>query len=372
MQKQMISPKQAIMMIGLFTLGTTFLLAVGASAGKDIWIAYLIALAISIALMWIYGRILGHMPGKDFYGILESVLGRTLSRLILIPLAIYLFQFSSYVIRNFSHFVDTAGLPEAPTLVPYLGVGLTAVLAVYLGIEILGRWSEFFLPFVAVFAIVSMLILSKYMKVDNLLPVLEKGWAPVMKGTVSVISLPFAQTVAFLFVLPPFSDKKIPRRVFPLGLLLGAALVFITSIQDVLVLGVGLVNRLYYPTYTTLSIIRIGNFIQRLEIVAATVFTLAVFLKFAILLMALCKAIGYILGLKDHRFLAIPVLLLIINYATFSFTSDVQFQTWTINIWPYYSAIFQVLIPVVLFVLLKWLSAKRSKKKQDSPLMAGK
>lgn len=366
MQTQSISAKQGIMVMVLFLLGTTFLMVMGLDAGKDLWLSYLIAFAVSMALMFVCARILSYIPGQDIYGIMDALLGKGWTRVILVFMAVFLFQFASYVMRNFAQFIDVAGLPDVTPIVPFISIGFVAVLAVYAGIENLGRWSELLLPLLALFIIVSALLLTRRMDLDHLRPVLENGWAPVGKGAWAVISFPFAQAVAVLFVLPPFQDKKTPFKVFPLGLLFGAALVFISSMQDVLVLGVEAARRLHYPSYSTLSIIRIGEFIQRLEIVAATIFTLAVFVKLSVLIMAACKAIAHILGLDDHRFLAFPVALLAINYGTNAFGDSLQFTSFTYVVWPYYSSIFQILIPVLIFLLLELMASRQKRKQLES------
>jgi len=362
MQKPEISPKQGILLMVLFIEGTSFLMVMGLAAGRDIWLAYLIALAVSMVFALMYARILSHGPGKDFFETLESMTGKVWSRVILIPMAVYLLQFLTNVLKHFSQFIDSAGIPSAPPIVPYLGMGLLAVLAVYYGIEILGKWSEIFVYIVIAFSVISGLLLTRNMDFQHLLPLMREGVQPIGKGALQVISFPLCQVAAFLFVLPAFKDKKAPYKVFSWGLLIGFVLIFIVALGDILVLGINQMERLYYPSFTTLSIVKVGQFIQRLEIVAATVFTLAVFVKAGIILIALCRVIGYILGLEEHRFLAAPVALLSINYGYIAYGSAMEFREWIRNFWPFFSSVFQLLIPLLIFIIFEFQAAKRKRK----------
>lgn len=359
MSNRTVVVRQTVMMIIMYVLGTAFLVAMGMEAGRDSWIAILLALAVSMVFVLIYARLISYFPGKDLFETMETLLGRPLTVIFLIPLALFLFQHYAYVMRHFMAFITEVGLPDAPRIVPLICLGLLSALGVYLGIEILGKWSEIFLIIVVAYIIVAVLLLTKSMDLNNLRPVLENGLTPIFKGTWSAISFPFAQTMAFLFILPPFENRKDPYKVFTIGLLLGGFLIFIPSVADVLVLGDESVARLYFPTYSSLAIIQLGQFIQRLEILAATIFTLAVFLKAAVLLMAVVKSIGRILGLKEYKFLLIPIMLMAINYSFISYDSIREQYIAIYTYWPYYSAIFQIVIPILLFILMEYKSARR-------------
>ncbi|WP_134119007.1 GerAB/ArcD/ProY family transporter [Orenia marismortui] len=67
-----------------------------------------------------------------------------------------------------------------------------------------------------------------------------------------------------------------------MGLLIGAGILLISSLTDVLVLGVVRTARVYFPTYLAVARLNIGNFLQRLEITVSIVFLLSGFVKFII------------------------------------------------------------------------------------------
>lgn len=349
------------MVMVMYLMSTSFLVAPGIRAGKDIWLAYLLGLSITILLMLIYGRMANYIPGKDFYEILESLMGRPLTVIVLVVMSVYFFQLYSYVLRQFGGFVNSVGIPEAPQIVPVICMGVLTVLAMLSGIEVLGRWTEYFLIPIAGFILFTVFMLGKYMDLNHLRPVLENGFVPVIKGAWGLLSLPFGEVVIFLFVLPPFKKKRDSYKVLILGQLIASGLIILPTMADVLVLGVDMVTRLYYPTYSTLAIIRIGEFIQRLDVVAASIFTVAIFFKVTILLLAIIKCLGKIFKIDEPRILAMPVMALAINYGHIAFPGNFLQYEGISQFWPYYSMIFQLFIPILLFGFLEYRMAKRKK-----------
>lgn len=108
-----------------------------------------------------------------------------------------------------------------------------------------------------------------------------------------------------------------------------------------------------YPSYLVLSIVKVSTFINRLEVIAAAVFCMAVFMKISIILLAACKGISYLCKAKNYRTLVFPVALMIVNFSIFSFTDVAEFQKWTFKIFPYYTSIFTLVIPLIIFILIE-------------------
>lgn len=365
MSGQSFTVRQGIFIVVMYILGTAFLVTASAQARHDLWISHLLALAVSLLLAFLYGRCLNHFPDKDIFDTMEALLGKVGSRVLLALMTIYLFQFYSYVLRHFAGFINLVGIPEAPFMVPLVCIGLLSAMAVYYGIETLGKWSTLFLLPVALFIVSTALLLTQHMDINRLRPVLEDGIRPVLKGAWVLIALPYAEIVALLFVLPPFRKKGASYRVLLTGLLLGFAFVFLISVSDVMVMGADALERLYFPSFSTVSIIRVGNFIRRLEIVAASIFTVTIFFKASVLLLAVIRCIGRVVGLDEPRILVMPIISLAISYAVNSYGSSIEFYEGIFLFWPWYSSIFQILIPILLFALMEYGMSKRRKLKKQ-------
>lgn len=210
---------------------------------------------------------------------------------------------------------------------------------------------------------ISVLLILPQMDINNLLPVLDNGVVPVAKGALGVISFPFVDTVVFLLVFPAFKKNTSVKKVYLLGLLIGGLTILTTSLSGILVLGHTMAENMYYPTYATMATVHLGEFLQRFEVIAAIVFMISAFVKVSMVLYAATNGIVRIFGFSDHKFLTLPLALLILCFALTSFDSMIYYSEWTYKVWPYYSPIFQIFIPLLLLIVIKLKQRKKRKKK---------
>ena len=145
MKNEAISERQGIILIILFIFGTTLLVAPGGEAKQDTWIAIIIAISWSIVLLLMFSRILSLYPGKDLFDILQIVMGKFIGKIISILMIWFAFHIGTLVMRNLSDFTNTLVYPDTPVVVPLAFFAILLIWCLKLGIEVLGRWSEFFI-----------------------------------------------------------------------------------------------------------------------------------------------------------------------------------------------------------------------------------
>ena len=108
------------------------------------------------------------------------------------------------------------------------------------------------------------------------------------------------------------------------------------------------------------SLIRLG-FLQRLEMTVIIVFLACVFIKVSICIFAVCNGISKVFGFDDHKFIATPVALLMLSFSFFVYKSTMEAAFFTLNIWAYYSFPFEVIIPLVIFIVAEIRSRSSTK-----------
>jgi len=350
MRNEVISERQAVVLIIFFILGSTFLIGSGGQAKQDAWIAVIIAISWSAILLLMFSRILSLYPGKDLFDILQIVMGKFLGKIISIIMIWFAFHLGTLVIRNLSEFTNAIVLPDTPVVLPMLFFIILLVWGLRAGIEVLGRWSEFFIWIVIfTFIVISTLSISQ-MDINRLKPILNNGLTPLLKGTFSSFSFPFGETVIFTMVFSNISKAKNYNKTFMLGLALGGFIVFLATIRNLLVLGSGTVSRFYFPSTTATSIVHIGELFQRLEMEVTIIFLICTFVKTIICLLAVCNGISKLFGFDDYRFMATPVTLLMFNFSFVIYKSTMEMSGWAFSTWPYYSMVFEVIIPLVVFI----------------------
>lgn len=349
MNKEIISDKQGIMLLILFVTGSTVVLPTAVEAGRDLWLAILLALLAAGAASGIYARILFLFPTKDLFDILEDIFGKILGKFFVLIYSWFALHLCVLVLRNFGDFILIVGLEGTPMAVSVIAIGGLCIWGVKEGIEVLGRWAEFFLPITALFILLATLLLIPEMEVNHFRPFLYEGMVPVLKGAYSAFTFPFGETVLFLMAFDVLKRRSSAYKVYFIGLLLGGLAILITSITEVAVLGIQTYQHVYFPSHMAVARLNIGEFLQRLEIIVAISFLVGGFIKVSICLLAACKGITKLFGFKDYRFIVVPVGAWAINMTLFIYDSVMETIAWASDVWPYYAFPFQVAFPIMIW-----------------------
>ena len=135
MKNEVISERQAIILIILFIIGSSFLLGSGGVAKQDAWLAIIIAILWAIILLLMFSRILSLFPGKDLFDILQILMGKFLGKIISILMIWFAFHDGSLVIRNLSEFTTILVFDDTPVAVPMIFFSILLIWCLKSGIE---------------------------------------------------------------------------------------------------------------------------------------------------------------------------------------------------------------------------------------------
>lgn len=351
MNKEIISDKQGICLVVMFMLGSSLLIGTASNAKNDTWLAIIIGTLLFIPVVLIYSRLLYLFPGKDLFDILHIVFGNIIGKILSIIYIWFSFYLGVLVLRNFSEFTTIVVYPDTPIVVPMIFFILLCIFALKLGIEVLGRWSELFIIVNIIAVILITIILSStLMNINNLLPILYDGIQPVISGAFSALSFPFAETVVFTMVFSSFENQKSSYKIYLYGLIIGSLTLLVNNLKNILVLGSDAMNINYFPSYISVSIIRLGTFIERMEATVIIVLIINIFIKATIDMLAVCRGIAKVLNIDDYRFLATPIALLTLIFSIFNFKNTMEMMDWTFNVWPYYAIPHQVILPIIILI----------------------
>ncbi len=351
MSKEIISDKQGITMMAMFIMGSTLILGAGGEAKQDVWIAILLAIAFAIPALFVYSRLLSLYPGKDLFDILEIIFGKIISKFIQILFIWYAFHLGALVIRNFTEFIRIVAMPETPPFITNIFLGIVCILAIKDGIEVLGRVTTFILPILITIILFVVLLSTSDIQLSNLKPVLYDGFKPVLKGAFSTFSFPLAETVVFTMVYSSLKSKGSSYKVYYLGLLIGSLLMVIVSVRNLLVLGPETASILYFPSYSAVSVVNIGEILQRIEVTVAVVFLFAGFTKVSICMYAATNGIVKTFNLGDYRNMVAPVGLLMVLLTRIIYENAMEMVEWAKYVYPYYAIPFQIILPIVILIV---------------------
>ena len=366
MEKEVISQKQAIIIMSTFIIGSSTIISSGIQAKQDIWIATIIAMVMACLIILVYGRISKLFPEKNIYEILDFPFGKVFSKIISLFFLWYSFSLGALVLRNSSEFARIISLPETPICVFALSAIILNIWSVRGGIELLGRFLAIFFPiYIMMIAAVTFLSIPLF-DFDNLKPILYEGINPVLKASFQIFTFPFAETVIFLCLMGSLRKGSSVYKVYYISLLIAGILLLVVAVRSILVLGVpnNIIQK--FASYASARLIKIGTFLQRIEASVAIVFMISGFTKTTVCMYTATKGLVHLFNIKDYRKLAAPVGILMALYSIIIHKDAAEMVEWANKIYPYYAIPFQIFIPVIVWItaeIKSKLSGKSNKTK---------
>lgn len=223
--------------------------------------------------LWWFSRRTGGAGTLD-YGYL--LFGRGGAVLAVMYALICLYVQGVELIR-FRYFVATALSPDMPVVILCIVLVLAAYSAALYGIESLGRAAA--IAAVLIAAVIAFIAFALMPEMDAAYfpPFLYDGFSPVIAGTLE--ETPRTVEIAVLGLLLPYCQKKAGRGVVWWCVLL-AVVMTVIQLTVVGVLGDfgGMVMFSYYTAITAAQ----TSIVQRLDILAVTIWIAALFLKLAL------------------------------------------------------------------------------------------
>jgi spore germination protein KB len=365
-KKEIIPVKQAIALMVIFMMGSSVMMGGPREAQRDAWLAVLVSAAMALSVFFIYGRIIRLFPETDFLNILKACFGGVLGNFIYLLYILYAFYLGTLVIRNFTEFFQVSVLPETPQYVFGIAVIFVCIYMVKAGIEVLSRWSLFILPLLLAIIFLTILLALKKADFRFLQPFFQLPVPKLIESGFGQFSFPYGETVLFLMLFDSLKVGKKPFRAFYIPLAIFTALMLTVILRNLTVMGVANLKYASFPSYTAVSIIEVGTFLTRIEVIVSTVFLLCGIAKISVCLMAAAKGSARLLGIQTTRPVIAPigVFMLFVSSVILKNTME-MFEN--ISIYAYVAFPFQVAFP-----LLAWIIGEIKSKVHKGRLMPAK
>lgn len=357
-----ITDKEAICTLILYLLGSSIVIGFGVTVENDAWISGIIGIMLFIPFALIYSRIQSIYEGRSFYEINGILFGKIFGTVVTVVYTWYSLHVGALVLRDFGEFVSITTLNETPMIVLLLSTGITVIMAVRLGVEVIGRSSTYAVP-VVIFILVLMELLSlSQMEIDYLKPCFVHGIPKMAEAAFSTFTFPFGESVIFLGICYSLKEKKSPYKVYMTGLLISGIILITLTLVNILILG-PVVEDFYFPSYSSFGRIRLGNFLQRMEGTISICFMLTCFVKSSICLLVACKGIAAVFSLSDYRFVTLQTGLIMTYLSFILYENTVEMENWVLTIYPYYAIPFQIIFPMIIWICAEIKSRMKSSTK---------
>ncbi|WP_019119677.1 GerAB/ArcD/ProY family transporter [Brevibacillus massiliensis] len=353
-----ISAWQFAVLVTLFTIGSSILVvpaSLSAFAYQDAWIAALIGVGTSLLLVWLYCAVGNISPGKSLIEINEKLLGKwagkTVSFLLILSL---FFAGAASALYYVGFFLTTHVMPQTPVHALNILFVAVIVMGTRLGIETLARSAEILFPFFAVLFGVMFFSTVPQIHLDYLQPVLEKGAKPIATAVISYLSFAILPDIILLMIFPYVHQDSAARKAFLFGNFIGGLVLTIIVTLSLLVLGPEGTTTHLFPSYALAQKIKIGDFLQRVEVIVAIMWFITFFFRLTIYLYGIALAAAQIFELKHYRPLVLPLGMILVVLSLVIFPNVAYEKNWDTKTWIPYILSVGLFLPLFLLGIAKF------------------
>ncbi|MBD2870282.1 GerAB/ArcD/ProY family transporter [Paenibacillus arenilitoris] len=343
----------------MFIVGSSLTVPLAAVAGHDAWISILLAIAVSCGIVWVYTTLCQLFPGRSLVEIGSDLFGAWTGRILGLCYAWYSFHLGVLVLRAFTEFIMMVALPKTPPLTVSAAMMAIVLWVTYSGVETVCRCSLAILAFVLLEGIVSMILMGGNFEAGNLLPIIDRGWSPIVQGMTELVGFPFGETILFAMIIPHLNKVGQAKRTVIWTLIAAGSLLLLVNLRNTLVLG-ELSSRLIYPSYTAYQYISIADFIERVEPIVIVTWVTGVFIKLSVCLYVAANSLSTALAGSRFRTYLVPLTLLMIEFSRLIYRNNTELIQFATNVWQWYSVPFQILVPVLLLLAALFVKRKRN------------
>ena len=364
-KKDAITAKQAICIIILFVFGRSAILGGSTKVGQDTWIPLIASILLVMPALLLYSRIIKLFPESDIFDIVITVFGNIAGRIFIVLFSAYAIHLSALVLRNYSGFVKITTMPETPELPLLLLMTILISYIVYCGTQTLGKWAAVILPVILGIVLITVVLAVGQMKFSNICPIMSHNLTSIADTTLLLFSFPFAETVLFLTIASSVKKGESPYKIYTLGVLFGGLILLIIFFRNLFILGAPLIVKSYFPSYTAIRVIKLGDFLSRLEATMSVNFFLGGITKSSVCLLGAVKGVTRLFNIKNSRKVILPVSAVVLALSYFMFENVMQMVN-NIEFYKFYGLIPELLLPLII-----WIGAEVKSRKMKSREEAG-
>jgi spore germination protein KB len=364
LEEERISSRQLTVLV-LFTLVGDMALVypqlMCSIAKQDAWIAAFASMPVGAALIWLLLRLCRLYPGLTLIEYLQRILGKWAgSAVALFYLHFFLFASCMYI-REIEDFTATQIYERVPGSIIRSMVLLLVICAVYLGLEVIGRSVEVFLPMFAFFLVGLLVLLLPEAQWDRLLPILGTPVPTLLEAVKFSVFYPFSEVLIILMIYPYVRTQSHTTRDVIFSVLLAAFALDLIVLLSITVLGVYFSQEHFYPAYILAQKINVGEFLQRIEALMGFTWCISTYFKTVLYFYGFTLGTAQLFRLHSHRILILPVGLL--SFGLIELLSpDILFYIKTI---PPFWVDWNITLSLVVPLLLLGVNALKQSGKQN-------
>lgn len=336
---------------------TTIIIASSATAlaRQDAWLSVILSAFPGLIVIWVNTYLGGLYPEMTLAQVIRALLGKWFGGFIILNyVALSLIGTSQLIWYAGDFFVSQYMTSPSPYFINTVFCISIAISVLY-GLEAIARASELFYWGIIIMFIVSIVVVSPESQINYLLPILENGFLPVLKGSLPILSFTALPTILLNMVYPAnVADVRKAKKSIFLGYLTGMAISLISVLACTLVLGSTISATSRFPVFLLTKEINLGVTFSRLEILIVFTWILTIFNNAVFSLYAGITALADLLKLKDAKKIVIPTALIPCVFSGIIYKDVIYQIKWDTIVWLPYILTYGFVIPLFL-LLVHWI-----------------
>lgn len=330
---------------------------------QDVWMSNLLAIVISIGMLWLLSYVQSQHPQLSMAEACEKLLGKWFAKLVLVIYLIYFLDIGVLAYRAISWFYTTAILPNTAPNVLTLLIVLVSSYSIYLGLGTLARTVQLILPFFILSICIVSLFILREVEINPFLPMFQSKLSAIIYGGMLSFGFPFGKSVVFGFLLSRVKNTKKTFVSLATAVALSGIYLLLSSYLTFGALGIHLTKLSAFPFFTSIQLVKFGEYMERIEILIIAIWTIFTLFELIVLHYVFLVVIKQVFKLKETKPFIIPTGLLFYALAQISYTSMMDLGAYDFEILPFSSLIPSLIIPVLL-AIITWVR-KRQRIMQD-------
>lgn len=304
--RESLSKKQVMYISSNYFLGSSLIILTGLKyAKRDTFICEILAFLAGFLLNIMMYYVTTKFPNMEFTEILDTLFNHTLGKIVAVFYLSYSILLLCLMQTNINGLVATTVMPETPQWIITITMLILSTYVMKLGISTLGLNIELLFPFTFfIISVLYIIIFFNFFNIGNLLPLFTENLTNISKGFLDIFWFPYGDTCFLIFIYSLSKEKpqnfNLVKKIF----LSISFLLILRSVIVIFVLGSKEGARILFPLFESVRLIEFGDYIERLDILLLTVWSISSYLKFATTYYVALKCIQYICDLHDYKKLA--------------------------------------------------------------------
>ena len=362
-----ITARQAICTLYLYELGSSLVTGSSEKAGQDSWIAVIIGLAFAIPMIALYSKLSEIEPEMDFFEMCEAAFGKIGGRIATFLFSAYALLLGALVVRDFTEYLQVLSLPETPQPVIAVCMGLLGWYGIRKGISVPARNASFIAPLGTLVIFVLFALSVKLMNFDNLKPFLEHDTKTLLQAGYTSFVFPFAESALFLAIFCDADSSVSRKKLYLWGIIPAGTILTMLVVGNTAVLGDFLAKSMYFPSYESISVVDLGKFLSRFEVLVSGNFMIFGLLKSMICLYVASRGFVHLTGWQCKWLLISAA----VSAGTVALSQTIYDSTMqmvsALKYYYRYAPLVEVVLPLLVFLTLSAKKALSRRRQAPTP-----